>query len=290
VRRQLLLIAASLLPACGVSLVRAERDLTLSQAHVPRSQLVVRTHNGAIRIQGDPHAGAVTVAATLVCGGKTQAEADTRVVHASVAAERAADGTLTVAPRFPGGPRPGDGASLSVRLPDASGTVAETTNGSVKVILLAGDLKITTSNGGIGVIDHGGPVQLETSNGGILARNIDGPVTATTSNGTIVAESIRGHARLQSSNGGITLTLAPDQAGPVSATTTNGVVAVSVGPAFTGRVQLKTSNGHLSVDDRAGRVVSKSLDKRTGTIQVGEGGAASIVTTSNGNVRFVIRR
>jgi len=283
------LVLALLLPACSVASVRAERVLTLTADHVEGSKLVVRSRNGALKIQGDPHAVNVQIEAKLVCQGASQAEADARVVHAKVLAERS-DGTLTIRPEFPGEIRPGDGASIVVRIPTASGIEAETSNGGVKVLLLAGDLRIRTSNGGVGVIDHEGPVEIETSNGGVLLRNIGGRVRARTSNGEMVAENVRGPADLQSSNGGIQLVLAGDQTGPVHARTSNGTIGVTVGGGFRGPVWLKTSNGSLVVEDRGGRVTSKKLDKsrRSGTVQVGTGGEKSTIQTSNGNVTFKI--
>jgi len=283
------LVLALLLPACSVASVRAERELTLTADHVGGSKLVVRSRNGALRIQGDPHADRVQIEAKIVCQGASQVEADARAVHAGVLAERA-DGTLTIRPEFPGEARPGDGASIVVRLPDAASIVAETSNDGVKVILLAGDLRVRTSNAGVGVIDHEGPVEIETSNGGILLRNIGGRVHARTSNGEMVAENVRGPADLQSSNGGIQLVLAGDQAGPIHARTSNGSIGVTVGGGFRGPVWLKTLNGALVVEDRGGRVTSKKLDKakRSGTVHVGQGGEKSTIRTSNGNVTFTI--
>jgi DUF4097 and DUF4098 domain-containing protein YvlB len=283
------LALALLLPACNVTLFQAERDLTLTADHVPGSKLVVRSQNGMVQIQGDPNVDRVRIEATVRCRGKTQEEADARVVFAKILAEWT-DGALTIRPEFPEERRSGDGASFKVRLPDASHIVAETSNGNVKVILLGGDLRIRTSNGGVGVIDHRGPVDIETSNGGVLMRNIGGPVRARTSNSEMVAENVGAPADLQSSNGGIQLALAGDQAGPVHVRTSNGALGVSVGGAFSGPVRLKTSNGHLIVKDRAGRVRQKKLEKgkRSGTVQVGEGGERSTLQTSNGSVTFTI--
>lgn len=283
------LVLALLLPACSVTTFRAERELTLTADHVLGQALVVRSQNGGLKIQGD-RVSKVHVEAKLVCRGATQAEADARVAHAKILAGEA-DGTLTIRPEFPGGPRSGDGASIAVRTPDASRIVAETSNGGVKVILLGGDLRIRTSNGGIGVIDHEGPVDLETSNGSVLLRNIGGAVHARTSNGKMVAENVRGPADLQSSNGGIQLTLAPDQAGPVRAFTSNGTIGVTVGAAFRGPVWMKTSNGALVVEDKGGRVTRKELDKRkrSGTVYLGgRRGEKSTIQTSNGSVRLTI--
>jgi hypothetical protein len=284
-----LVLALLVLPACSVMTVKAERDVTLTADHVEGSKLVVRSQNGALKIQGDPHVDKVQIEATLVCRGVTQEEADARVAHAKVLAERA-DGTLTIRPEFPEELRSGDGASFVVRIPDASSIVAETSNGGVKVLVLAGDLRVRTSNGGVGVIDHEGPVEIETSNGGVLVRNIGGPVHARTSNGEMVAENVRGPADLRSSNGGLQLVLAGDQPGPVHVRTSNGSIGVRVGGGFLGPVWLKTSNGRLVIQDRFGRVTSGEPDKgkRSGTVQVGQGGERSTIQTSNGNVTFTI--
>ena len=91
------LVLALLLPACSIASAKAERDVALTVDHVAGSKLVVQSQNGTLRVQGDPHLDKVQIEATLFCRGTSQVEADARVAHAKILAERV-DGTLTIRP------------------------------------------------------------------------------------------------------------------------------------------------------------------------------------------------
>ena len=289
--RYRLLVLLLLGAACGTTAtgVRATKDLALSAPHVGGQKFSVETRNGGVEVHGDPALGEVKVWARIVCGGKTKEEAARRLAETRVVAERDANGILHVVARFPAGRHfPYDGASIQLRLPDAKGGMVKTSNGNVTVTRIAGKVTVRTSNGRVQVKDLGGSVDVGTSNANVSAGNIAGPLVVRTSNGTITAEGVQGRAKLSSSNGNVRIVLT--RAGPLSVSTSNGTVDVTVGPEFLGRVSIGTSNGSVEVEDRGGRITSQSIRKTSAKLQVGKGGDASSVTTSNGNVRFKIEK
>lgn len=272
----LVLVGLLAIPLQGCSLLfghvyRARTSFSTQVDHVVGAGLTVKTRNGSVEVVASPDASEVSITARLTCGGDTQEEADARLAAATVSVTRAADRRLLIEPVFPGGPRSGDGASIVVGLPDATGVHLDTSNGSVIARGLGGRLVIDTSNGGVTVVGHVGSLNADTSNGRVRVEDLDGP------------------ARIDTSNASINLTLAPTQSGPLNLDTSNGSISVVVGPAFVGAVSFSTSNASLSVKDNLGRINRKNLRKSRGTIVVGTGGDSSRLDTSNGRIVFEIR-
>jgi hypothetical protein len=312
-RRILGLAAAALmalpLTACSFGnhmAFKAQTDLSRTTEHAPESALLVDTLNGRIEVVAEPQRSDVLIEARLRCRGYTQADADERLAATTLDVSRDANRRLVVKPVFPGGRRSGDGASVSIRIPDATGVHLDTSNGSVVAASLAGRLVVDTSNGSIKVTDHDGPARLDTSNGSVNVSNLAGTLWADTSNGAITLTNVAGSVEVDTSNGSITLanvagpvqadtsngairlSLSPDQAGPLRLDTSNGSITVEVGPAFVGSVTFDTSNGSIHVDDQVGRIRSSSIRRGEGRVTVGEGGQPSRLDTSNASIRFTI--
>ncbi len=290
----LALVGLLAIPLQGCSLLfghvyRARTTFSSQVDHVVGAGLTVKTRNGGVEVVASPDASEVSITARLTCGGDTQEEADARLAAATVSVPRADDRRLLIEPVFPGGPRSGDGASIVVGLPDATGIYLDTSNGSVVARGLAGRLVIDTSNGSIEVSDHRGPAEIDTSNGGVIVVGHVGSLNADTSNGRVRVEDLDGPARIDTSNGSINLTLAPTQIGPLNLDTSNGSIRVVVGPAFVGAVNFSTSNALLTVKDNVGRINRKNLRKSRGKIVVGTGGDSSRLDTSNARIVFEIR-
>jgi hypothetical protein len=289
---------------------RADTSRTLTAEHIPGSALVVDTTNGSIEVIAEPDRSDVSIKAHLHCRGTTQDEADQRLAATTVSVARAGNRTLIVKPIFADKRGGGDGASFSIRIPDADGVRLDTSNGSVVARALAGSLVIDTSNGSIRVTDHdgtanvdtsngaitlttvGGAVDADTTNGAITLTTVGGPVDADTTNGAITLTNVGGPVDADTSNGAIRLTLADNQGGPLKLDTSNGSIMVQVGPAFVGTVRFDTSHGSIHVEDQAGRISSSSVNrnKGRGSVSVGDGGPASRLDTSHGAIHFTIVR
>ena len=267
---------------------KAKTTVTQTVEHVPGSAIMIKSRNGRIEVVADPQRSDIAIEARFTCRGETQAEAQERLALTSLSVTRGQDQTLIITPVFPDEPRNGDGASISVRLPDASGATLNTSNGSVRARGLSGKLVIDTSNGPVEVSGHDGPAEIDTSNGPITVTDHTGSLFADTSNGSVKLTNVDGRVEADTSNGTISVSLAPNQPGPLILDTSNGSISVRVGAGFTGAVSFDTSNGSVSVEDHLGRVEQSSLHKDGGRIVVGEGGDRSRVDTSNGRISFTI--
>ena len=304
---QLMLIAVVvlLLPGC-IEAVKARKTVNLSLDHIPASALAVNTRNGAISVIASDEYERVMIESQICCTGGTRAEAERRLAQSTIRADRDSSGRLVIAPVFPDQARGSDGAGITVRLPDAGGVTADTSNGSVTVHGVDGEVKIHTSNGAVTVEHVDGSLTVDTSNGAVTVRDhhgravIDtsngtvrvfgqvGPLEADTSNGAVIVEDLAGSADIDTSNGAVQLTLRGDQSGPIDLRTSNGSVTIIVGPAFVGELSLHTSNGGFRINDRLGRIRRQSMEKHRANLLIGEGGPSSRASTSNGRVTLTI--
>jgi hypothetical protein len=266
----------------------ATKTMSQTTEHFPGAALVVDTQNGSIQIIADSSVKDVQIDATIRCGGETQAEAEQHLTESSLSVARDTSRRLTIRPVLPPDDRGRHGASFVIRLPDADGVTATTSNGRIVVTGLSGELIADTSNGSVVIADHDGPVHIDTSNGHVSAERVSGALTVDTSNGSVTATDVSGPVRIGTSNGSITMKLGPSQPGPLHLDTSNGSVSATVGAAFAGVVKLDTSNGGITVKDSKGRITSQSIDKSDGVLTIGSGGETSIIDTSNGRIEFVI--
>ena len=202
--------------------------------------LAVETRNGGVTVRpwGRPD---VLVRARVVARGRTPAQAAARVRATRVDVGR-------------GSVRAGeaDGVSVDVEVfaPPRTALTLRTTNGGLAAERMAGALDAQTVNGGISVEDMAGAVRAWTTNGGISAR-LDG----------------RGGAHdLRTQNGGITVDLARDYSGEVSASTRVGRISTA---------------GLALRDERRerGRYVGDRVEGR-----VGRGGPMLSAVTTNGGI------
>ena len=132
------LIAVSALALQGCSHIlgfgkwnKAKTDLTHRVEHVRGSALVVKTRNGQVEVAASPEYTGVLIEAHIKCVGRTQAEADDRLARTTLSVGRTADNTLVIEPIFADEARGGDGASITIRLPDAHDADIATSNGRV---------------------------------------------------------------------------------------------------------------------------------------------------------------
>lgn len=253
---------------------------TLSVPHVAGKSIEVNSRNGSISIVRD------TTISEVVIEARIQSRSAERLAQATIEATRDERGGLSVKVRWPDGKwQRSEGCSFSVRLPDAKGVHADTSNGSITLEGLDGDAVADTSNGSIRVDGQGGSLRADTSNGKIIAKKIAGNVFADTSNGGVTIEDVTGSVEADTSNGKVSVTLAPTSPGPVTIDTSNGSVEVSCGPSFVGDVSMETSNGSITLTDGDGKT---HKGKGRLTASIGSGGGRSVVSTSNGSISFKV--
>lgn len=180
----------------------------------------------------------------------------------------------------------------SLRVEDIEGNAHLTTsNGSVHLGRVRGNVEARSSNGSIEVQDVKGDVNFRTSNGGVHGENVEGGFEAETSNGTIrvhLHDTEAGRPiRLSTSNGGIDLQVDATRQNDVVASTSNGPITVRMPAGTSASLHASTnSNGSVRSDFdillHGGEISKHRMD---GTI--GGGGPKFELTTSNGNIALV---
>ncbi|MEX2416282.1 MAG: DUF4097 family beta strand repeat-containing protein [Paenibacillaceae bacterium] len=119
----------------------------------------------------------------------------------------------------------------------------DTTNGSITLRNIQGEIIAQTTNGTMIVENINGNVELDTTNGAITANDVDGDVFADTTNGKIIAARISGKVEADTTNGSIALT---DVLEDVTADTTNGGITVR-STSLGGDWELDTTHGNVEI-------------------------------------------
>lgn len=274
-----LLIATLALPGCVIggdhdesSLAR--HNVSITQPSANKGKLTARSRNGSLVVHKATD-GQLRVDATI------KSKSEGRAKDATVQVDSIGGG-VEVAIVWPDKQwHEGDGASIEVWIPDASGLALSTSNGDIDAAGFSGQAVVTTSNSTIRIHDHAGELVAKTSNGDIIAGRITGSAAATTSNSDITLRDVGGPVTAVSSNGDVTVSLVSGAAGPVKATTSNADITLIVSPAFAGSVRASTSNGN--VECLASRASRSGSSSSSATFQFGAG-SASVLETSNGNI------
>lgn len=167
-----------------------------------------------------------------------------------------------------------------------------TSNGSIHLGRLHGNVEAQTTNGSIEAEEIDGAAHLHTSNGHVRTEAVKGPVEASTSNGGIhiheVAHGSNQGFRLSTSNGPIELTVDEQLKSDVRATTTNGSITLHLPASTVARVTAATTHNKVTSDfdvTMQGRIDSHHLE---GAINGASAGSPTIdLTTSNGHIRLL---
>ncbi len=213
-------------------------------------QIVVETFDGAIELRAGV-TDLVSVTVVRKGSGLTESAAFDALATVQVRMTHEGDTVRVRAWREDGGPKPSNaGASVEMIAPAGSEVRATTSNGTVKIVGVAGGIDARTSNGSIVLSGIRQPFAAATSNGNVSA-SADLPVTAhvETSNGSINFDGALTSGYFVTSNGSIRLDLPADAAFYLDATTSNGTISCDF--PLTGGIQSKTrllgdsSTGHL---------------------------------------------
>jgi DUF4097 and DUF4098 domain-containing protein YvlB len=177
-----------------------------------------------------------------------------------------------------------------IKISDVEGAAhLRTSNGSIRLMKLIGQVDAQTSNGPIEVEDVSGGTNLRTTNGRVRADAIQGPFEANTSNGGIhvhLASLPTGTPlRLGTTNGGIDLTLDAPAKSDIRATTSNGPITMHLPADMGARLRAATSNSGITTDFEVRTEGSLSKHHLDGTI--GSGGPLLDLSTTNGHISLL---
>jgi hypothetical protein len=202
---------------------RFEKQVPLSAPLSPGSSFAARTSDGSIVVEGQ-QTSECKVLATVVTHAKTQEQAEELAQQIDVRLEHAGDGLKVVIDRPPTIRNASYSVSLDVDLPAQTDLALVTSDGSVHISNVTGNVNAKTSDGSINAEGLNGNMTLKTSDGSISCARVDansadlhtsdGSIrlaeatvrrcSARTSDGSITLDSVRGNqVELHTSDGGI---------------------------------------------------------------------------------------
>lgn len=245
----LVVASSAVLAACNLQLsnqAEAKSEWKKTYALDPGGSLEIKNVNG--RIEVEPSEGSeVSVVAERIAKAGTDAEAQ-KAAEAIEIVETATKTAVSLDTKMPMTSMLGGGREVRFHVRAPKGTV----------------LALSSTNGTLTVRDMTGDLRLETTNGTIKGVNLEGSTRASTTNGTIDLD----YAAL-GANG-------------VTAETTNGEVTVTVPKSAKASVNLRVSNGAIST---SGLDLANSETTRKRVVGTLNGGGASIrIETTNGGV------
>jgi len=129
-------------------------------------------------------------------------------------------------------------------------------------------------------------MDVHTTNGSLSVTGVSGEIDAGTTNGSVTLVEVGGDVDCGTTNGGVKVILGGNGwAGEgLDLHATNGGISVAMPKGYSATLVASTTNGGISVD-HAIRLQKKSRGKLSGTI--GDGGPTIRVRTTNGGVRFL---
>lgn len=159
----------------------------------------------------------------------------------------------------------------------------ETTNGSIEIFDVQGELNLRASNGSLKVENVTGTVDAFTSNGKIEVENISGKVNVTTSNGRIEAVNVPFLKNAITSNGFITAKL-NGLNNDLLLSTSNSRINVYLAANSDAEIYATTSNASINVHDL--KISSELMTKSKLEGSLGKGGPKITASTSNARIEF----
>jgi DUF4097 and DUF4098 domain-containing protein YvlB len=178
------------------------------------------------------------------------------------------------------------GAKYVIRVPRQTELERiHSSNGSMRVENIDGNMTLHTSNGSVHLSDIHGNVEANSSNGSVEVRKVEGRMSFETSNGSVRAENVHGGIHAHTSNGSLDLELETPQIGDLTASTSNGGITVHLPPSTNATISAHTS-GHDRIYSDFDVTVHGSLSASRLEGTLGGGGPRIELSTSNGNIRL----
>ena len=173
-------------------------------------------------------------------------------------------------------------ANLELRVPRGMNVEITASNGKVCIESLRGAVRARSSNGSIDIADVVGDIEINTSNAKICCSCTHGRLVARSSNGKIELEEHCGSVDASTSNGLIRASM--DELGKdgVQLATSNGRIVLELPEEVDAEIDVRVDNGVIRND----RPLCKSTRERSGQLRgrLGRGGALIKLRTSNGSI------
>ncbi len=274
----LLLCAGALVFAADSG--RYREDFHYSYPQTPGGRLTVENFNGSVEVTGwdqntvDVSGAKYAESEELLRALKVDVSSASNAVHVkTVRPERERHGNM--------------GARFVIRVPRQTllDNVASS-NGSLRVEDVEGDAHLSTSNGSVHLAKLRGNIDAHTSNGGVDVNNVNGRMSFRTSNGSIHGGKLSGDFQAETSNGGIDVELDSPPHHDVVARTSNGSVTLRLPDGASGDLHASTSSsGSVRSDFQI--LTRGELSRHRIDGAIGSGGPRFELVTSNGNIRLL---
>lgn len=173
-------------------------------------------------------------------------------------------------------------AHLELRVPRDTRVALCSTNGKICLEGLDRDVRARSSNGSVSICEVNGDIDVTTANAKVACRCTHGHLRARSSNGKIEVGEHTGSIDASTSNGVIKASVEALGETGVSLTTSNGRIALELPVESDADVDIRVENGLIRND----RTLEDQTGDATGRVRgrIGKGGAPIRLRTSNGTV------
>lgn len=174
-------------------------------------------------------------------------------------------------------------AHLELRVPRETRVALSSTNGKICLENLDRPIRARSSNGSVSILEVNGDIDVTTANAKVACKFSCGHLRARSSNGKIEVSGHEGSVDASTSNGVIKASLEALGAAGVSLTTSNGRIALDLPDRPDADVDIRVENGHIRHDLD---LEAESGNDGTGRVRgrVGKGGTPIRLRTSNGTI------
>lgn len=258
----------------------AERVDTYTYS-APKSAVVrIKNANGRIGVRGEDR-GDVQLEVTRRARAESR-EAAERLAEAIRVVHSGAPDTLELEVEVPRKWNRRGHANLDVRVPRGTRIECDAVNGKLAVCGLRAPLRARSSNGSVSVHDVMGDVEVFTSNAKVSCDCTCGRLVARSSNGKIELVEHRGSVDASTSNGLIHATLEDVGDEGILLATSNGRIVLELPDEVDADVDVRVDNGMIRTDRSLANQPREVPGRLRGTL--GLGGIPIKIRTSNGSV------
>jgi hypothetical protein len=172
--------------------------------------------------------------------------------------------------------------NLELRVPRGMNTEVIASNGKVGIENLCGDVHARSSNGSVDITDVVGDIEVQTSNAKVCCSGTCGHLVARSSNGKIELLEHRGSIDASTSNGLIHACMEEMGANGVRLATSNGRIVLELPEEVNAELDVRVDNGVI----RNELTLCRADRDRNGQLRgrLGRGGCPIKLRTSNGSV------
>jgi len=181
-------------------------------------------------------------------------------------------------------------ANVTVETPENLALEARTSDGSLHMAGLNGELGLTTSDGNVTADHIAGKLHVKSSDGHVNITNSTGTIEARTSDGSLTVDGVFNALTLHTSDGRLDLSLREgsklSEASSIQAS--DGPVTVKLPQGFAADLDVHTSDGHVdcALPITMDHYESKGGDGHQLHGKLNGGGTPLTIHTSDGSVRI----